>query len=124
MFTSHARKIKQYYRDKMKTMSHIIQNYPNKNVKCNVPETGIFTFLEVKNNISIENLIHNLESRNIFISDIRKCYLPSFNRENCLRLSTCLVDKEKMQRGIPIIFEEIDRLLNDSHQRGRSFDDL
>lgn len=124
MFANHAKKITPYYRQKMKVMNDIIQDYTAEDITSSIPGTGVFVLLDIKGSISADSLIHNLQSRNIYVPDIRKCYLPSFKKENLLRLSTCLVDYDKMHKGVPVVFEEIRKLLNQADQTAASFDDI
>lgn len=110
MFKGHIKKVKNFYYERMQTLNRVFKEYDSKLLTSIIPETGLFAWFNLPYHISSELLRNRLLSKNIYISDSTKFYLPDFKDTSSFRLSICKTEKEQIQKGLDIIFEEVEFL--------------
>lgn len=110
MYANHITKIKQVYRSRMNTLKKACGKYLDTRIKAQIPDTGCFTCIELPENIQAHTLVNSLEMRNIKIATADSSFLPPCKKANCICLNICNVDEEKIEQGIKIISEELDRV--------------
>lgn len=106
----HFSSVRRLYSQRLKELKGILDNLNQNYVKAFIPERGFYAWFELPRNVSIKHLKANLHEKKIYVGDTRKFFLPDYVRENTLKLSITKVDKEGMEKTIPAIFDEIQRI--------------
>lgn len=81
-------------------------------IKYSAPDNGLFSCVNLPHGFSVDNLIHNLNNRNVHIRNVKYFYLPDYVRVNQARLSLCRADKAQIEKGAVILCEEILRMIS------------
>lgn len=110
MYDKHIKKIKQIYHTRMDVLKKACYKYLDSKIETHIPDTGCFTCIELPKNIHVNSLISYLEMRNIKIATADSSYLPQYKKANCICLNIRNVDEEKIEKGIKIISEGLDRV--------------
>lgn len=107
MYDNHIRKVRLAYMDKMKHMKKYTSHLEAMGVKINVPQTGIFVWLELPNHVNAHRLEHKLSKRNVHVFSGRRFFINEESQINAIRLCLAHVCKERLDQGLQIILEEI-----------------
>lgn len=105
-------KLKIYYREKMNTLNSVLRSMLPAEIKYSAPDNGLFSCVNLPHGFSVDNLIHNLNNRNVHIRNVKYFYLPDYVRVNQARLSLCRADKAQIEKGAVILCEEILRMIS------------
>lgn len=109
MYENHLEKTVVEYRRKMNYAKSILKNVDENIIKTWLPETGIFIYLLLSENVNMQLLINNMRDKNIRIEDSDRFYYDKINVK-ALRICTAQLSKEEIVRGLNILIEEIIRL--------------
>lgn len=112
MYDKHIKKMKQVYHTRMNALKKACDKYLKFRIKAQIPDTGCFTCLELPENIKAHTFVNSLEMRNIKIATADSSFLPSCKKTNCICLNIRNVNEEKIEQGIKIISEELEKLSN------------
>ncbi len=110
MFSTHLRKVKKLYRDKMNQLKRACQTYLPAEVIASIPETGFLTCFELP--FKANYLVNSLQNRDVRVADIENMFLPEFQKDNIIRLSLCRANMEQIHEGVSIIGQMAKALLN------------
>lgn len=107
MFENHAKTIRKLYQHRMDALEKAVPRLKELGVLCHIPSSGLFAYLMLPEEVKAKSLISALNLRNVYASNAEAMFLPSFRKDNCLRLSVCRVDEAKIAEGIRIMHETI-----------------
>lgn len=112
IYNKHTAKLKEVYHSRMNMLKNACRRYLDSRVKTQIPDTGCFTCIELPENIHAHSLVSSLKMRNIKIASTDIFYLPPYKKANYIYLNIRNVDEEKIEQGVKIISEELDRASN------------
>lgn len=105
MFENHIKKIRKLYLHRMEAFAKASEMLRELAVQCTPPGSGLFAYLELPEEIKAQSFIAALNTKNVNASNAEAMFLPSFRKYNCIRLSMCRVDKDKIYEGISIMHD-------------------
>jgi len=100
MFDKNIKKIKTLYTERMSYLKKLTEHLSNSNIKWYIPKSGFFASFEVDRVIKTEDLIKNLEQKNIRLLDASSFYLNNYRDMKIMRLSISSVTNDKIKYGI------------------------
>ena len=103
MFESHIKRIRRLYQLRMDAFRAASAQLKELSVQCDGANSGLFTYLVLPDEINAQGFITALTPQNVFAVNAEAMFLPSFRRDNCIRLSMCRVDEAKIFEGIRIM---------------------
>lgn len=107
MFDRNMKKLREVYTARMNHLKEVTNSTNNSNIKWYVPESGFFASFEIDSRVNIKCVIDNLKKKNVLLFDNSKCFLTKNENNRLMRLSVSRVDKEKINKGINKIIDEI-----------------
>jgi len=110
MYKKHIVKVKSEYRKKMNCLKEVLEKFNIQGVDFYVPETGIFLWVKLSNNIDLNSLVNNLKYKNIFINSGSEHFIRSIPPEKGFRICISNLSLEDIKIGIVNIAEEIEKL--------------
>lgn len=112
MFESHVGKIKTLYQERMRELKQACGKAMPSEIKWFIPETGFFAYCELPGRLKAETLVNALQAKNVRLLNADLMFLPSFRKNNGLRLSVCRINRERIKAGVLLINGEAKRLLS------------
>jgi DNA-binding transcriptional MocR family regulator len=111
MYDKHIKRIKQVYRSRMNALKKACGKYLDSMIMTQIPDNGCFTCIELPENIHAHSLVRSLEMRNIKIATAENAFLPLCKKLNFICLNISNVDEGKIEQGIKIFSEELEKTL-------------
>ncbi len=106
MYKFHVQKTKKYYREKMDVLRKAFRPLKDYEIKCFIPETGIYAYIELKD-IEADILVKRLSKRNVIIRSTQNSYINGFDHPEGLSLCVCKATNEDIARVADCIKEEL-----------------
>lgn len=103
----HISKIVEVYRKRRNVAIDAIKAYFPENIKYTIPKGGLFTWIELPENISARDLLDKcLEKKIAFVPG--GSFFPNNNKENTFRINYSNMPEEKIREGLKTIGEVIE----------------
>lgn len=110
MYKNHIKKAQLEYRKKMNYLRESLKNIDTNEIDFFIPETGFFIWVRLPKNIDMDILIKRLKEKNIYISSANDFFIENNSNEKSFRICISKLTEDDIRTGIPILFEEINRL--------------
>jgi len=110
MYKNHVKKAQAEYKKKMSCLRECLNNLNTEGIEFFVPETGLFVWITLPNNINMNILLKRLEEKNVYISPAENYFIGNVSSENSFRICISRLSKEQIRLGIRLLFEEINIL--------------
>jgi len=121
MFNKHRVNISKLYSDRMNSLKETTQLLKHSKMIWNIPNSGYFACLYVDSGINYDKIINLLHNENIQMLDTSTCFLKEYKTNRYFRISISKVDKIKISKGIPIVFDAVHNNLCDKCDGVHSF---
>jgi 2-aminoadipate transaminase len=106
----HLQTIRKAYRQQCADMMFAINKHMGNNIEMNAPDGGMFLWLKLPENIDSEKLVQNcLEKGVAFVPG--KSFYTDGSGSNFIRMNFSNSPKNKIEKGIKIIADELKRVL-------------
>lgn len=113
MFNKHRRKISKLYSERMSCLKETTLLLKHPKMRWNIPSSGYFACLYVDSGMYYDKIINLLHNENIQMLDTSTCFLNEYKTNRYFRISISKVDKIKINKGIPIVFNAVHNNLCD-----------
>lgn len=123
MFEAHIKKIRKLYQGRMAALGRSSVQLIELGVSCSVPDSGLFAYLLLPENVKAQSFIASLNLKNVYARNAETMFLPGFRKENCIRLSICRVDEVRIAEGMRIM-QDVLQNMPGSPFTGKSHIDL
>lgn len=109
MFNNHVKSVKTFYSNRLACLKNVIEagNFPF--IRWNIPKAGFFSGIEILNGTKAIKIKESAAIKNILLAEPEKFYLMDFATDKAFRISIARADEEKINRGVPMILEELCR---------------
>ncbi|MGE8205386.1 PLP-dependent aminotransferase family protein [Heyndrickxia sp. NPDC080065] len=116
MFDKHKQKIKSFY-DKRSQLLHaaLVQQFIQSGdlFTFDAPEKfSLHTYIKLNDRLPANEVITRLKRKSIWIEPIDKHYLPSFPKDNLLKLNVSHVRMDDIENGVSVLINEIRQVAN------------
>lgn len=102
----HIGKIVEVYKKRRDVAVECIERYFPQNIKFTYPEGGLFTWIELPEDISARDVLEKcLEKKVAFVPG--GSFFPNENRENTFRINYSNMPEDKIEKGLKIIAEVV-----------------
>lgn len=110
MLHKHIQKTKGFYRRRMDFLRAYSRNLDLSGATLFIPETGLFLWVNLPDSINPHVLKCRLKEKNIGISAGSDFYIEQKSGDNAFRMCISRLEREQIQKGMEMIFEEIQSL--------------
>lgn len=114
MYKAHIQGLRKMYKKKGKILKQAFHKYLPNEVTFTGAESGFYSTIQLPSHIKAAPLVHTLKKKNVLVQDATGMYLPSYKKENVIRLSVSQVKENKIEEGVRKIGEEVLILLGQS----------
>lgn len=109
----HIGKIVEVYKKRRDVAVKCIERYFPQNIKFTRPEGGLFTWIELPEDISARDILERcLEKKVAFVPG--GSFFPNENRENTFRINYSNMPEDKIEKGLKIIAEVVKEYIGKS----------
>lgn len=119
MYDHHAALVRERYRMRMKTLDDCCRRYFPPQLHAEIRDSGIFSRIVLPQELDVHDVIAALHQQNVRIMSTNESYLPTFPRENGLRISIIQTDAAKIERGIALLASTVSSLLQKQRKVGQ-----
>jgi DNA-binding transcriptional MocR family regulator len=110
MFDIHKKEVTKLYSQRMIYLKEMLSVLSNSKFKWNVPCSGYFACIYTENNnYQYNKIIVSLKNQNIELLDTSLCFLKEYKNNNFFRISISKANEHKINKGIPIIINTIEK---------------
>ena len=109
MYEKHTKQLRKVYQSRMKALKKACGRYLDPGAGSPIPDTGCFACIELPKKVRVHELVSSLEIRNVKIKTADSAFLPPCSKPNCICLNISNVEENRIDDGIKIISEELDR---------------
>lgn len=113
MFDGHIKRIRGLYQKKILLLQEACKQYLPLNTSFSKPLSGFYLSIYLPKLVRAKQLVHLLLQENVFVDDTERMFLPSYKKENMLRLSVSQVDINQINQGV----QQIASCINFLHER-------
>lgn len=113
MFNKHRVNISKLYSEKMNCLKETTLFLKHPKLRWNIPSSGYFACLYVDSDMYYDKIVNSLYNENIQMLDTSTCFLKEYKTNRYFRISISKVDKIKINKGIPIVFNAVHNNLCD-----------
>lgn len=114
MFDRHKQKIKSYYEQRSRLLHAALEQQLIQNgdlFSFNIGEkAALHTHIRLVEDIPANEIINKLKEKSVWIASMDKNYLPSFPKENLLKLNVSRVRLNGIEEGVQLLIDEMRRL--------------
>lgn len=123
MFDRHKQKIRSYYEQRSRLLyealeQQLIQNGDLFSFDIGV-KASLHTHIRLAADIPAHEVINGLKKKSIWIASMDKNYLPSFPKDNLLKLNVSRVRLNGIEEGVQLLIDEMRRLRTASMSRSQ-----
>lgn len=119
MYDHHAALVRERYRLRMETLAECCRRYLPPQLHAQIGTGGIFSRVLLPDELDAHDIIAALHQQNVRLMSTNQSYLPTFPRENGLRISIIQTDADKIERGIALLAETATGLLQKQRKEGQ-----
>ncbi|MFS0916636.1 PLP-dependent aminotransferase family protein [Brevibacillus sp. 179-C 1.1 NHS] len=119
MYDHHAALVRERYHQRMKTLEDCCRRYLPPQLHAQIGTGGIFSRILLPEELDAHDIIAALHQHNVRVLSTNQSYLPTFPRENGLRISIIQTDAAKIERGIALLAETATALLQKQRREGQ-----
>jgi DNA-binding transcriptional MocR family regulator len=112
MYEHHVTRIRDKYRARMEALRTACGIHLSSELVISVPEGGIFARLTFPGRVSVEAVTASLLQHNVHVFPTVRCYLPSFPKDNGIRISIIRTSETQIDQGVRLINDAAGQLLN------------
>ncbi|MNW43186.1 putative HTH-type transcriptional regulator YdcR [compost metagenome] len=121
MFDRHKLKIKSYYEQRSRLLhaaleQQLIQNGNLFSFDVGV-KSSLHTYIRLIEDVPANEVIRRLKKKSLWIEPIDKHYLPSFPKDNLLKLNVSRVRLNGIEDGVHLLIDEIRQLMTASFSK-------
>lgn len=121
MFGKHRHLISKFYSERMNTLRETASQHNHHNIKWNIPDSGYFSCLYTDCDVNYDKIINQLRNKGIQIFDTRMCFLKEYRTNNYFRISISKTRQDKIEKGIPDVFEVVTMNLKERNIESNDF---
>ncbi len=111
-YSNYINVLKKFYKNKMRILKNQFEKFTALDLKFFIPDNGLYTSIELPDSINAEELINNLNSRDVDIRNINYFYLKDFNFNKGFRISVTKPSEDMIIKAIDILYSEMDKMLS------------
>lgn len=111
MYDHHAGLVRERYRMRMEKLAECASRLLPPQVQLATGRGGIFARLSLSDEVNLHDLITALHLKQVRVNSTEQNYLRLFRRDHGLRISIMQTDFTKIERGIQIVAETLESLL-------------
>lgn len=111
MYDHHASLVRERYRLRMQQLAECSERLLPPQMDFRIANGGIFARMSIPDEIDLHDLITSLHSQQVRVSSTEHNYLRTFRRDHGLRISIIQTDFAKIERGIQIVANTVEGLL-------------
>ncbi|QRG66640.1 PLP-dependent aminotransferase family protein [Brevibacillus choshinensis] len=115
MYDHHASLVRDRYRLRMQQLAECSKHLLPPQIDFRIGVGGIFARMSIPEEIDLHDLITSLYQQQVRVTSTEHNYLRTFRRENGLRISIIQTDSAKIEKGIQIVANTIEGLLEQKH---------
>lgn len=104
MFKKSKIMLQNEYKERMKYLKNICNNFNPEILKVNVPDTGFFLSLETNKKINFDTIIDDLAVNRIIIKDTRESFILKIEDINLMKISVSRTKTHQIKEGINCIY--------------------
>lgn len=112
LFDIHRTKMSNLYCNRMTYLKNTISLFHNSKIKWNIPKSGYFSCIYIKDSLEYDKIISSLRNNSIKMLDTNMCFLGQNRNNHYFRISISNVDEAKIKKGIPIVINTIKKYIN------------
>lgn len=110
MYQKHIKKVQQEYRKKMNLLKESLRNWSIPRLEIYTPEIGLFVWIKLPKEKSINTLVKRLKDQNIYISPIEDFIFHHKSYNNGFRLCITKLTTSQIKIGLQRIYDELEKL--------------
>lgn len=124
MYDHHVSLVRERYRSRMAMLEEACRKHLPAEMPVRVGTGGIFAKIPIPKGIIVDEMIAAVFGQKVRVTSTQRCYLPTFPQENGIRISIIRTDGMQIEKGIQVIAQTAERLLNDHKKeaKGRIID--
>lgn len=107
MYNVHMKNLRKIYSGRMDCLDKLTKNINDVNIKWNVPHSGLFSSIEIKNTIYNDDVIKRLYKKHVLIEDCKTFFSNEFNYDKIIRISVSRANNSEIEKGVSIILDEL-----------------
>lgn len=112
MYDHHASLVRERYRLRMQHLAECCERLLPPVIDVKVGRGGIFARLPIPDEVDLHDLITSLHSQQVRVTSTEHNYLRTFRRDHGLRMSIIQTDFTKIERGIQIVANTVECLID------------
>ncbi|KDR95869.1 DNA-binding transcriptional regulator, MocR family, contains an aminotransferase domain [Peptoclostridium litorale DSM 5388] len=105
MFKQSKARFQKKYRERMRYLKGICDNFDPEILRANVPETGFFVSLESRKRVNPDKFIKDLAAKGVTIKDTRSSFMARNECMNLIRISVSRTDTSQIEEGVNCIYD-------------------
>jgi DNA-binding transcriptional MocR family regulator len=111
MYNKHIQKLRNQYRKKGMILKQAFMDYLPEGTSFTGGESGFYSTIKLPGRMKAKHLANQLINKNVIFQDATNMYLPSYRKENQIRLSVSQIDDRLIALGVKRIGEGIHELM-------------
>ncbi|MFU1793961.1 PLP-dependent aminotransferase family protein [Paenibacillus azoreducens] len=121
MFDRHKQKIKSFYDQRSQLLHAVLEQQFIQNGDLFTFDAtvkfSLHTYIKLNDTIPANEVIRRLKRKSIWIEPIAKHYLPSFPKDNLLKLNVSLARMDGIEHGVGVLINEIRQIAAAGHSK-------
>lgn len=105
MYDHHAAMVRERYQSRMETLAAACRRYLPPELDISMAEGGIFAHVSVPKHMDLAAFTASLHQKYVKVTSSERCYMPTYPRDNGIRLSIIRTDGAQIERGVQIMAE-------------------
>lgn len=102
MYRHHVQRTRKYFQKKMNLVKENYERYLLGKVRCRIPITGIFAYIELENSIA-GTLQNRLSKSGVLVSNADDSFISQFRHPQAVRLCICKPDSSEISEAFDLI---------------------